>query len=490
MPSSPFAKKVPRRVRARGAEHPKIDEASLSRRREARRTLDLGEVHLAVVKVSSNKKNAFKRDFTSLAEKHPQHEYLLVQLLAAAQLDDAIKTYTTYQDVYGAIEEFIEFVNSDEPHGKTFGCVADVDFQVAKSLTAWYERIYPDRSVNRKRYGKLKALTELLQKKFPTNDKIGRKFKWPNGPRNTEQVAEGYPTEVFNKIVESCISDIKYIKGVIEEFPRIVETENSIQNCIYPISTYIKVLEDERKLLIQEKGRELSADEVAKFVLKRISQNRPFTGALPEIGVSVKEFTELYLSQGKSIAEEFKPEDRPRGLVVQANGQFLGFSSVESFRMGVATIAKLTPNWPLRMPLAEALLKYSFDEKYKSERIPEERAAQRYIEYGLRLGYNEQCLEVGQPAYFAQIFFTHSSLYPFLTLVWINTGWNISTILALSDSLDEHIENDPFDSNYVLIYSDKTKSASAQWHRANKTSPFGVYKILKFVESVIKKYSG
>ncbi len=489
LPGSPFAKKVPRRVRARGADHPKADDASLTRRREARRTLDLGDVHLAVAKVASNKKNPFKRDFTSLAERHPQHEYLLVQLLAAAKLDDAIKTYTTYQDVYGAIEEFIEFINSDEPHGKTFSCVADIDFQVAKSLTAWYERTYPGRSTNRKHYGKLKALTELLQKKFPTIDKVGRKFKWPNGPANTEQVAEGYPTEVFNQIVESCISDVKYIKGLIEEFPRIVEAENTIESCVYPISTYIKILDDERRDLEQEKGRELDDAEMAAFVLKRISQNRPFTGALPKTGVGVQEFTELYLNQGRSIAEVFKPEDRPRGLVVQKNGQFLGFSSVESFRIGVATIAKLTPNWPLRMPLSEALLKYSFDENYKKGRSPEERAAQRYIEYGLRLGYNGQCIEVGQPAYFAQIFFTHSTIYPFITLVWINTGWNISTILAISDNLDDHIENDPFDPNYVLIYSDKTKSESAQWHRANKTSPLGVYKILKFVQSVITPYS-
>lgn len=157
-------------------------------------------------------------------------------------------------------------------------------------------------------------------------------------------------------------------------------------------------------------------------------------------------------------------------------------------RMAFATAYRLYPNWPLGMDLDEATRTFSNDGAIGKSNVSfaEERA--RRVIMSCRFGSNEAPMAVGQLSYFSHFAFSGNTLYPFFLYIQLNTGWNQESVMALTDCLDAHIEQDLVDEHYCIIYSTKQRTQKTVSHRSNMKSPMSVYRILRFVEAQVTKH--
>lgn len=207
------------------------DQSSILARSAQRQAINFSTVPLEVRNQTRTK--SFERSFASFVSKHSHHEFLIQQLLHGAQLDlgSRIVSFQTHQDCYYGIDEFIAFLNSpDQPHHKQIDCIADIDFQTTRNFSAYYLQKYPGRTVNRKRYGRCKAVVNILKRKFGENLSVGKAIEWAQSPSNNETPSESYSDEVFNQLIEASLTDIKFVMKMMEEYPeKLAAAKRTIQ---------------------------------------------------------------------------------------------------------------------------------------------------------------------------------------------------------------------------------------------------------------------
>lgn len=392
------------------------DMGNLELRKEQRQRLDLESVSLEMCYDTHTKfRPVFKRDFAEYVQRFPHHEELIKQLLsgvARSTIGRQKSAFQSYQGAALAIENFIEFLNGDEPLTRNVFCVADITFITAKMFHSWLLRTAPGRTTNRKFFANIRGAVLALQKDHSEHPRIGKAFSWPPGPRQNEKVSESYPRAIFNRLVDCCLTDINSVIPRMSEFHGLVRS------------------------------------------------TPPFM-------------------DGDGV----KP--RWPGSADDKTKSKLSFEQTE--RMAFATAHHLYPNWPLGMKLAQATETLSLlASRTKSRTLAEERA--RLVIQSCRFGPEGAPMAIGQMSYFSHFAFSGNTLYPFFLFVQLNTGWNQESVMALTDCLDDHIEQDLVDEHYCIIYSTKQRTQKAVSHRSNMKSPLSVYRILRFVEAQVTKH--
>jgi hypothetical protein len=388
----------------------------MAERREARNRLpDFKAVDLVMRYETHNpQKPVFTRDLSALADSYPHHRFLIQQLLVGVHLHFGLKprSFQSYQSSHLGIENFIAFLNSDEPLPSNPTCTADLSYAIGRLFHSWLIRVHPGRANNRKLYGNLRRAIVAIQKKHGQYPVVGPVMEWPPGPRMTEQVSESYSGATLNALVGACLEDIKYVISKMSSFP------------------------------------------------VRLRQAAPF---VDNDGV---------------LVNRRSSRCRTKSLL----------SADESDWRAMATAHKMYPAWPLGMPLEDATTTFSAGEQRagcQGMRSAHERT--RRVIQAMSFGPDGKEMSHGQNAYFSHFTFSAASLYPFILFVQINTGWNLESVLSLSLPLDAHIEPDLVDEQFCIIYSSKHRTEKTVWHRTNKKSPYGVYRVLKFVEKMITR---
>lgn len=200
---------------------------------------------------------------------------------------------------------------------------------------------------------------------------------------------------------------------------------------------------------------------------------------------------DLVLTYRERRDECLKLERVQSRMQIDRNGLIKGYSAADSYRIAMATVMNFHPSWPLDMRYKEANDLISFEGTILGGKLVTAEETRTYkILQRMKLGDQDRIFEVGLMAYFAHLFFTTETLYPFFLYVQLNTGWNEEVVLSLTDSVDAHIEPDLMDPDYVIIYGGKERVDKAQACRSNRSSPFSVYRVLKFIESILDRYRG
>jgi hypothetical protein len=231
------------------------DEPSLRSRAEERKQFDFTTVPLTVRNQTSSGR-FYESSFIDLATQYPRHEHLIKQLLHGAQLDlgSRLVSYPTHQDCYYAIEEFIDFLNkSIQSEHKVISIVSDIDFQTTRNFAAYYLEKYPGRTVNRKRFGRLRSAVVKLKKKYESDSGIGEAIAWAQSPDGGDTPSESYSDEVFNQIIVSCFADIKFIMKMMKQYPDQLHTMQKFIAASEPFSldkrTVKRTWDDQNKII-------------------------------------------------------------------------------------------------------------------------------------------------------------------------------------------------------------------------------------------------
>jgi hypothetical protein len=208
------------------------DQSSILARSAQRHEINFSTVPLEVRNQTRTKE--FETSFTFLVSKHSHHEFLTQQLLHGAQLDlgSRIVSFQTHQECYYGIEEFIDFLNSpDQPNHKKIACVADIYSHTTRNFSAYFLQKYPGRTVNRKRYGRCKAVVSILKRKLGEDLSVGKTIEWAQSPSNNDTPTESYSDEVFNQLIEASLTDIKFVMKMMTEYPqKLAAAKRTIQN--------------------------------------------------------------------------------------------------------------------------------------------------------------------------------------------------------------------------------------------------------------------
>lgn len=241
------------------------DEASLLQRAEERTYLNLDSVVLEVRNVTASSK-LFTRSFVELVAAFPHHEFLIKQLLAGAKLDVGGRdvSFQTHQDCYYGIEEFIASLNSAGLfQNRPILCVADIDYQTTRNFSAYLLQKWPKRTSNRKRYGRVKALVELLHKKYKGNPKVGDGISWAIGPGTTDTPTESYPDHIFNQLVEASLTHIKFVMQMMQRYQKTL------------LEYRVKIIDFEYKVSSRGVINKLPNEEALKYVSALVNMSAP-----------------------------------------------------------------------------------------------------------------------------------------------------------------------------------------------------------------------
>lgn len=205
---------------------------------------------------------------------------------------------------------------------------------------------------------------------------------------------------------------------------------------------------------------------------------------------SLDNIVSLYFERGEALASTGRsPFGHKFDRVNPGNGE-------RNFKLILATLAQVYPNYPFGMSLDAARNFLNHDRYFYQLPKDEMRSVEGRL---LRAVHVTRGNFIYGGAYSgvnlirAAMHFQLDTLYPFLLHVQINTGWNLESILALTDNLDSHVTDDLIDpENYVVIQSTKRrgqkKGPKVVFHRCNRHRQFGTYRLLKYVESVVTKY--
>lgn len=460
------------------------DAESLAARKAERGQLRLDEDLLKVCHQSKTK--AFKRDFTHLTEQAPQIKLLALQLLAGAKRRYGTDcSYTTLQDLYMGIEEFIQSVCGPDNLGVNVEAVENINIQIAKNFDAWLLQKYPGRTLNRKRFARVRTTVQYLKKNHPDALRIGSPFTWPPGPKSTEKVSESYTSEVFNDLTRACLQDIKFVQATMRSVDAIVSSTERISYQLPTLEELIRTFAD-REMQWTKLGRTVGT---RPSVFENTIRKSPIAKkCIERWGISMDDLVLTYRARRDECLKHERVQSR---MQIDPNGLIKGYSAADSYRIAMATVMNAHPRWPLDMGYKEANDLISFEGTILRGKLVTAEETRTYkILQRMTLGNQDHSFEVGLMAYFAHLFFTTETLYPFFLYVQLNTGWNEEVILSLTDSVDAHIEPDLLDPDYVIIYGGKERVNKAQACRSNKTNPLSVYRVLKFIESVLHRYRG
>lgn len=530
---------------------------ALEERQASRKVLPVYDLRGDIPTIDQRRPTKYKYDLTNLVEKYPHHQRLITQLLAGMLrivVGLGAKNIDTYNK---SILEFIEFLNDPRNLSNTkVYSVSDINVTICQAYKTYLINQYPRRTVNQSRFGMLRRIVHNLQNDFSHDPEIGSLLQWPVGLSGNTKPRQGYSSESIGELVAACQRDIKEtielhrICNAAKEGEVIRITEWNLANLMVylivriakcrqrTIGDFIGRIADSspnaRKFLekngysvkaiialYESRGEELAdrgqypgkkwADwtlenfmfrirykwthnsetlktikETIKYLLRRSSSAKEF---LEANNYSSDDIVKIYMTQGEELASTGR---NPFGH------KFHGKGSDEdgeiSFKLVLATLCQKYPDYPFNMSLEAATWFLGYDRyiNLEAKELPT-------IEGRLLSAMNR----IGTPHYQGKIkgvnliraakHFLVETLYPFLLHVQINSGWNMESILALTDDVDSHVTPDLlYPDNYVVIQSTKVrgqkKEAKPIFHRCSRDQQFSSYRLLKYVESIVTQY--
>lgn len=424
-------------------------------------------------------------DFSELVNKYPKNKALIEQLIIGMNeclIPDCSKT--TIDVNATGIRIFIEFLNSDNNlSNNSVTNVSDINILVAQSFSNFLRSTYPKEGRNRKWFAAIRRNVQRLQELFSKEPSIGVGFPWPNGPGKKEGTIDGYHPREMKELINACIEDIKNIKNFHKAYLSINEeletAEWNIENIMYYLyESMLKTRESYLKSRQTEKG----------WIKKLISRSPNAQSAIIELGYTIEQIQDLYIQRGIELASGGRNPFPTR--ISQRPDQE---RAISQFNLALGTLKKQFPLFPYYLPIEEAKrLLNTRNTNLTSQNELESLVNNSVWSSCGKIKFMDGTL--GKMAVYAAKHFVTDTLYPFFLLALINTGWNVESLLSISDDVDAHITPDLIDpENYVIIHGRKVRGSNGKEYlkvtrRSNKNKMLDTYQLLKYVESIITQY--
>lgn len=531
---------------------------ALEKRAAARRILPTVELLGSIQLVAQKRNPTYNYDLTNLSNTYPHHDPLIRQLLVGI-LYTRGRSSTYVGSLYSCIPDFIEFLNDQRNLSNTpVSLVSDITVTVCRAYITYLVSRFPRRALNQDRYSSLRQIIKSLQKTFPNEPGIGAVIDWPVGPARCDKPRQGYTQQAIAELIVACqrdmteTMDLHAISNNAKRGEVLRRAEWNLPNLMFYLSeklakpqertigTFLGIIvntsPNARSLLAREgftikemaalyiaQGEELARNghypskkeidwtlENFMFWVKYRWEHSPqrycpivesikrYVRGTP----SIKEFlntvqyspdgvVKLYLEHGKELAS------KGRSLFGHHfNRDACREDAERNLRIILATLAQKYPNYPFNMSFAEAT-DFFTQNRYEQLSDDEQSSLEKRL---ISAVYST-------PSYFydgtitrinlirAAMHFLLDTLYPFLLHVQINSGWNLESVLAISDDVDAHVTADLIDpENYVVIQSTKNRGqrggAKLVFHRCSRHRRFSTYRLLKYVESIVTQYKG
>lgn len=424
-------------------------------------------------------------DFSELVNKYPKNKSLIEQLIIGMNeciVPDCSRSTIDVNAI--GIRIFIEFLNSDNNlSNNSVTNVSNINMIVAKSFSNYLRSTYPNEGRTRKWFAAIRRNVQRLQELFPKDPSIGVGFPWPNGPGKKEGTIEGYHPREMKELINACIEDIKNIKNFHKAYlsidEELVTEEWNIENLMYSLQESMLKTEENRV-----KGRSTEKGWVKRLII----QSPRVQKAIIELGYTIEQIQDLYVQRGTELASNGRSPFATR--ISQKPNQE---RAISQFNLALGTLKKSFPLFPYYMPIEEA--KRLLNTKNTNL------TSQNQLELLLNNAVWHSCGKIkfmegtlGKMGVYATKHFVTDTLYPFFLLALINTGWNVESLLSISDDVDAHITPDLIDpENYVLIHGKKVRGSNGGKYsnvtrRSNKNKMLDTYQLLKYVESIVTQY--
>lgn len=431
-------------------------------------------------------------DFSELVIKYPKNKSLIDQLIIGMNECIVPNCSRGTVDVNAtAIRVFIEFLNSeDNLSNNNVTNISDINIIVANAFSNYLRSTYPNEARTRKWFAAIKRNVQRLQELFPKDPSIGEGFPWPNGPGKNEGHIEGYhPLEIL-ELIDACIKDIKDIKNFHKMYlsldDELVTEEWNLKNLMYYLQERMQKTQEQR---LKQGGTE-------KSWIKRLINGSPNTKkAIVDLGYTIEQIQDIYLQRGSELASCGR---HPKATRISQNPD--QERAILQFNLALGTLKKRFPLFPYYLPIEDAKkvlnTKYTKN-KYNTKNTNPilnqlELLLNKTIYYSSSIKFMDGNL--GKMSVYAAKHFVTDTLYPFFLLILINTGWNVESVLSISDDVDAHTTPDLIDpENYVIIHGKKVRGSNSREYskvtrRSNKNKMLDTYQLLKYVESIITQY--
>lgn len=428
-------------------------------------------------------------DFSELVRKYPKSKALIEQLIAGMNeiiVPDCSKT--TVKVINQGVKVFLEFLNND--NNLSNNCVTnviDINILVAKSFSNYLLSTYPQHSHSRKWFSAIRRIVQRLHELFPKDPSIGVGFSWPTGPGINERTIEGYHPREMQELIDACILDIRNIKSYHQMYlsldEELVTDEWNLENLMYLLHEGMRKTEKNR---IKQRLSERS------WIKRLIKQAPHAQKAMAELGYTFEQIQELYIQKGAELVHHGRSPHATR--ISRRPDQE---RAIAQFNLALGTLKKRFPLFPYYLPIDEAKDLLHIKNTYYPSKLKSENP----FAYLVNVAVYNSCRKIkfmdgtlGKTAVHAAKHFVNDTLYPFFLLALINTGWNIESLLSISDNVDAHITPDLLDpENYVLIHGRKKRGANGREYlkvtrRSNKNKVLDTYQLLKYVECIITQY--
>ncbi len=423
-------------------------------------------------------------NLTELIEKHPHNKRIIDQFIigANALLYPGVNE-NTVNVLFEGLKYFIEFLNSNRNLSNIDVInMSDINITVAQSFRNYLQSVYPKHTKKSRWYNTVIRIIKHLQKLYPENPDIGHGNIWPKGPRHNIKKIKGYLPRQMEQLWKACIEDIDNIMNFHETYLKLeeelYEDDWNLENIMYLLKTrwespaIVKYTAPSPTRVYYILGRNYPK-KVEELFLK---------------GYTYEKLYNIFMHNGSELASHGRLPTRTR-IVQKPNKE----RAKIQFNLALATLKKRFPLFPYyySIDLARDLLsKCHFRNLTNNTLCP---MINKIVFWSsTKIEFMKGTL--GKNAVYAASHFVKDTLYPFLLLCLINTGWNVESILSISDNVDSHITPDLIDpENYVLIHGDKVRGSSGKkpisiTHRSSKKKKYSTYRLLKYVESVITQY--
>ena len=151
-----------------------------------------------------------------------------------------------------------------------------------------------------------------------------------------------------------------------------------------------------------------------------------------------------------------------------------------------ATIKNEWPEYPYYMSLDSA------KQLFEGRKLGEQSSLRNRVDKALQNCSGKISFmngELGRGAIFAAQHFVPDTIFPFLLLVQIATGFNAECVKFMPDNMEEFVGDDILDPvNYAILYGYKARTDTIIPVRCKKIQANGAYNLLKYVASTITKY--
>lgn len=431
------------------------------------------------------KESIYTVDFSELVNKYPKNKTLIEQLIIGMNeciIPDCSKN--TIDVNATGIRIFIEFLNSNNNlSNNSVTNVSDINIIVAQSFSNYLRSTYPKEGRNRKWFSAIRRNVQRLQELFSKEPSIGVGFPWPNGPGKKEGTIDGYHPREMKELINACIEDIKNFKNFHKSYLSINEeletAEWNIENIMYYLyESMLKTRESYLKSRHTEKG----------WIKKLISRSPNVQSAIIELGYTIEQIQDLYIQRGIELASSGRNPFPTR--ISQRPDQE---RAISQFNLALGTLKKQFPLFPYYLPIEEAKRLLNT----KNTNLTSQNELKSLVNNAVwsscgKIKFMDGTL--GKMAVYAAKHFVTDTLYPFFLLALINTGWNVESLLSISDDVDAHITPDLIDpENYVIIHGRKVRGSNDKEYsevtrRSNKNKMLDTYQLLKYVESIITQY--